>query len=202
MKNYIHQDKGSISIGACMIGMLLFMLLILSTTLFLNHYHMISSHLDSIKAYYLAESGIDEGLYYCSNKIEEIVSIYLKDRKEYQINYTKSIEKNITIDYKPPVLYDYFSKNFIPQIQSYKKTNKNPFYNYNLNHSYETQILCNKSNEGMCILIESLGIYNYSKKYIKAVISLPKEESFEEDLNSLPIIKISPLQIKDYFQYY
>ncbi|WP_053957115.1 hypothetical protein [Inediibacterium massiliense] len=202
MKNYIYQNEGTISIGAFMIGMLLLVLFILSTTLFFNHYYMISSYLDSIKAYYLAESGVDEGLCYCSNKIDEIVCLYLKDLKEYKRNYIQSMDENISIDYHPPILHDYICKNFIPQIKSYKKKKSNPFHNYKLTHSYETRILCKKSHESICIFVESLGIYNRSKKQIKAIVLFPQEKIIGKDLQGLPMIQIHPLEIQEYFQFY
>lgn len=196
MKKYLLNNNGSIGVCSFMISIILIILLISTLTLFMNDYYMVQSYMDSVKAYYLAETAVEKALYEIKNITDSIIIKYLIELKTYKIHYIKNmIEGNDTGEYIPPKLERYLKEGLESKIYI---TENNPFSNYLCEHSYTAEITYNSSKK--IIDISSKGVYNDARKFIHAKIKLPIVCEDGVDEYNLPIKKVVPLQLESYYQ--
>jgi hypothetical protein len=200
MKKYL-THKGSIIINSFMISIILLMMIITTLTICLNEFYIVKSNENSIKAYYLAESGIHETISKINNVLNELIEEYLIKVKEDKRTYIQKgmLQKNEN-PYKPLSLDQDLQNYFSSQSSLFNKTitNKEKLFSYHDPYSYTIKTTYTPQDNTIDIL--STGLYRGTKKFIHVHLLLPHIENDGVDMYNLPKIKILPLKVESYYQ--
>lgn len=200
MKKHL-TNKGSIIINSFMISILLLMIIITTLTICVNEFYIVKSNENSIKAYYLAESGINETISKINNELNKVIGRYLMKLKEDKMKYIQKIisEKNEK-PYRPLSLDQDLQNYLSSQLSLFNETitNKEKPFSYTDHYSYT--IKTSYSFQENTIDILSTGVYNSTKKIIHVYLLLPHIENDGVDMYDLPKIKVLPLRIERYYQ--
>ncbi|TCO79179.1 hypothetical protein [Marinisporobacter balticus] len=188
MRKYL-KDEGSIVISSFIISSVLIVLILSTVTLFINDFYIVKSNENSIKAYYLAESGANKALSEIYKEMNQVIFKYLKELKEYKIAYVQNINKEEAMKkYMPPTLEMYLQREFLLKVDTFDEVVNQPFMNYSYKHSYNIKVNYDALYESIDIL--SIGIYNDAKKSIYAKVNLPVMYQEGVDGYNLPKIKV------------
>lgn len=200
MKNYIINSKGSILVSCFIIGMLILMLGMSSITIAMNDFNNTFSNSDSLKAYYLAEMGIEAELRILTEAIDDIVLEYLEDLKDAKIAYLRSnMEETLAEgEYTPLQLDTYLQDHLIDVLETFNTIQNNIFEDYKQDHSYKISVEYDTESE--VVIIKSVGIFNNARKQIMMDIKLPCTTIDGYDFYGLPKLKIHPIEILSYYQ--
>lgn len=196
MKKYLYENHGSIVVISLIGGMIIVTLLFSTITLFINDYYAVQSNEDTVRAYYLAESGIKKVICEMEEITEKTISTYLIDLKNYKINYIKN--DNDINKYNPLKLEDYIQKSLTKKLHTLNKTIIKPFTNYSCSHSYSIKVTYDSSKKIIDII--SVGKYNKARKFIHAKLKSPIVCNNGIDSYGLEKIKVVPLQLESYYQ--
>lgn len=199
MKNKIYNKKAYIAVNCLLIGTIILIFTMSTYSIFVKDYYATLSNTDAIKANYLAETAINEGIMKVSVSLDIMVIQYLQDLKDYKISYFDNLDKTEEVlEYSPPILDNYLQIYFINRLSDLNEFVKNPFSEYSHQHNYKMDFTYNKAERR--IYIEGLGLYNNTRKRIQVTIDMPESAVIGIDSFGLEKMEIYPMKIVSYYQ--
>lgn len=199
MRNKFLNPKGYLAVNCLMVGTIILIFTMSTYSIFVKDYYVTLSNVDGIKANYLAETAIDEGIMSISESINAIVIKYLEDLRDYKMNYLRSLTELEEIpSYFPPKLEDYLQIFLINRITDLNQLEKNPFLKYTHQHDYKINFSYNQTEK--MIYLEGIGQYNNTRKRIQVIIEMPKSGVVGLDCFGLKNLEIYPMKVISYYQ--
>ncbi|MBB6216612.1 hypothetical protein HNQ80_002716 [Anaerosolibacter carboniphilus] len=200
MDKILRNTRGSVIYPSFMVGLFSLLLFISILALIANESLAVQSYTNSIKAYYLAETGMETTLYGLENAMDKIIFEYLSDLREYKRNYLleSADNSNKSLKFSPPQLDTYLKRSLRSEMSLFPLVYKNHVSTYKQEHSCRISI---DYNFKTCIItVESIGEYDRARKFLITTLLLPTEQPDGLDSFDLPRIKIQPFQILSYYQ--
>ncbi|SDK51792.1 hypothetical protein [Natronincola ferrireducens] len=202
MEKGLTNKRGSIVVNVFIIGLIIFTLMISAVTLVANDYQRVASSSHSIKAYFLAESAMEEAYHEILILVDDVVVEYLEDLKEYKMDFINKMKEEEVHpnEYQPPQLGDYLQDRMLVNLAFYNKIVENPFHNYSPYHYYKRSFTYDSNHN--TIVIEVVGVYNQARKFIRGEARLPIAYNKVKDRYNLPQVEVVSLEMISSYQTY